>query len=347
MNKSLKTSAALLTLSLALTTGAVSAAPASASLTNNKSPKASVSMAAQKFTIEVNGTVLKDTGIQPSGVKEPLIPLRSVAEALGFNITWNTKTKSVDLSKGNLFTTLKSGEDNYVINKMNTKLGTAPLSKGNQIFVPASFVNKVLQQSLSMEGKQIVINPAQTQEHQTESGVITAINSDSQYPSVQIKGTGPSGIVLNVSKDTVFQMADGTKLTLTDLQLGMTVEAEHAIFATLSLPPQTPAYKITVKDSKQQGLTLATQGTVEEINKADDSSLSIRIKGNGLSDQSPTEVVLRLAEDTALVNESGDTVEASTLVQGAKVIGFYSPLMTKSLPPIGTALKIVVETVQE
>lgn len=345
MNKSLKTSAALLTLSLALTAGAVSAAPASASLTNNKSPKASASQAEQTFTIKVNQAVLSGTGIQPAGVKEPLIPLRSVAEALGFNITWNATTKSADLNKGNIFTAVKSGEDNYVINKMYTKLGTASLSKGNQLYVPASFVSKVLQQTISVEGKQIVITPAV--EHQNERGVITAINNDGKYNSVQIKGTGPSGIVLNVGEDTVFQMADGTKLALTDLQLGMTIDAEHAMFATLSLPPQTPAYKITVLDSKKHENTLGTQGTVEEINKDEDGSLSIRIKGTALSDMSQSEIVLRLAEDTAIVDESGETAEASTLVQGAKVIGFYSPLMTKSLPAIGTALKIVVESVQE
>ncbi|MEK4061373.1 MULTISPECIES: copper amine oxidase N-terminal domain-containing protein [unclassified Paenibacillus] len=345
MNKSLKTSVALLTLSLALTAGVVSAAPATTSIKNNKMPQASASTAAKNFTIKINGSTLSDTGFQPSSAKEPLIPLRTVAAALGFTVTWNTDTRAVDLNKGNIFTTVKNGEDRYAINKMYTTLGTAPQTKGNQLYVPASFVSQVLHQTISVEGKQIVITPAV--EHQNESGVITALRNDGKFQSVQIKGTGTAGIVLNVGKDTVIQMADGTKLAFTDLQLGMTVEAEHAMFATLSLPPQTPAYKITVQDSKKQGTTLATQGTVEEVIKAEDGSLSIRIKGTALSEQSPSEVVLRLAEDTALVNESGEAVEASTLVQGAKVIGFYSPLMTKSLPPIGTALKVVVETVQE
>lgn len=344
MNHSLKTSAVLLTLSLALTTGAVSAAPAASP--NTKAPQASAAAAAnQTFSIEVNGTAISETGFQNSGAKEPLIPLRSVAEALGFTVSWNTKTKAVDLNKGNIFTTVKSGEDRYTINKMYSALGTAPVTKAGKLYVPVSFVSKVLHQTITVEGQQIMA--ASAAEHQNETGVITAINQDKKYPSVQIKGTGTAGLVLNLGEDTVIAMADGTKLDITGLQIGMTIEAEHAGFATLSLPPQSPAYKITVKDSKQTFDTLGTQGTIEEVLQPEDGSLSIRLKGTGLTDVSQSEVVLRIDADTAIVNESGDAVSRSSLVQGAKVIGFYSPVLTRSLPPIGTAAKVVVEPVQQ
>ncbi|MNE64465.1 Protease inhibitor precursor [compost metagenome] len=176
--------------------------------------------------------------------------------------------------------------------------------------------------------------------------MITAINSDGKYPSVQIKGTGTSGIVLNVGEDTVFQMADGTKLTLADLQIGMTVEAEHAMFATRSLPPQTPAYQITVQDTEKPANLLGTEGTIESVTTSEDGSRMIRINGTGLSEMSQSEIVLRLSADTALVNESGEAVDAAAIVQGAKVIGFYGPMLTKSLPVIGTAWKVVVVTPQ-
>ncbi|UQZ34024.1 copper amine oxidase [Paenibacillus sp. PK3_47] len=343
MNKSLKTSAALLTLSLALTTGAVSAAPFITTLPATKAPQAAA--ANQTFSIEVNGTAIAEHGFQTAGAKEPLIPLRSVAEALGFTITWNPKTKAVDLSKGTTFTTVKSGEDRYAVNKMNKSLGTVPVTKADKLFVPVSFVSEVLNQNISVEGQQIMVSSAV--EHQNETGVITAINQDKKYPSVQIKGTGTAGLVLNLGEDTVIAAADGTKLDIADLQIGMTIEAEHANFATLSLPPQTPAYAITVQDSKLQKDTLGTQGIVEEVLTSEDGSLSIRIKGTGLTDTSQSEVVLRINADTAIVNESGEAVSGSSLVQGAQVIGFYSPVLTRSLPPIGTALKVVVETVQQ
>jgi hypothetical protein len=344
MKPSLRTSAALLTLSLALTAGVVSAAPAATNSDQTKAAQSKTSTSVSTYTITINGATLSDTGFQPSGTKEPLIPLRTAAESLGFNITWNTATKAVDLNKGNIYTTVKSGEDRYVINKMYTSLGTAPLTKADRLYVPASFISEVLHQTVSVEGKSIVITSAA--EHVLETGVITAIRNSGNTSSIQIKGTGTAGIVLNVSGDTVYGKTDGTKLALADLQIGMTVEAEHAMFATLSLPPQTPAYRITVQDTKIQTDVLGTEGALEEIIKAEDGSLSLRIKGNSLSDLSQSEIVLRLTDDTLLVNESGEAVEQSALVQGTTVIGFYSPVMTRSLPPIGTALKVVVETVQ-
>ncbi|WNS42456.1 copper amine oxidase N-terminal domain-containing protein [Paenibacillus sp. MMS20-IR301] len=343
MKPTLRTSAALLTLSLALTAGAVSAAPLTSPSAAN-AVQGIASSAANLYSITINGSNLTDTGFQPSAAKEPLIPLRAVASALGFDITWNPAAKAVDLHKGNIYTTVKSGEDRYVINKMYTTLGTAPLTKADKIYVPASFVSEVLHQTVVVEGKKITINSAV--EHVNEQGVITSIHSSDGYASVQIKGAGTAGLVLNISRDTVIEQTDGTSLAFADLQLGMTVSAEHAMFATFSLPPQTPAYRITVQDDKLQSDVLGTAGNLEELTRNGDGSLSIRVKGSALSEASQSEIVLRLAADTPLVNESGGTVEPSALVEGASVIGFYTPVMTRSLPPIAAALKVVVQTPQ-
>ncbi|MBY0009240.1 copper amine oxidase N-terminal domain-containing protein [Paenibacillus typhae] len=348
MKTTLKTSAVLLTLSLALSTGAASAAPVVTSLNTGKTPQAagiSTIAAAKTFTIELNGSALTEQGFQPSAANEPLVPLRAVAEALGFSLTWNQSSKTAEVTKGNIFTTVKSGENRYTVNKMSTTLGAAPQTLENKLFVPASFVSEVLHQTVSVEGQKIVI--ASAIEHMTENGVITAINTDAKFPSIQIKGTGTSGLVLNLSEDTVLLKADGTKLTVADLQIGMTIEAEHALFSTRSLPPQTPAYQITVLDSVQPEGLLGTEGIVESINTSQDGSLLIRINGTGLTETSQSEIVLRLPADAAIVNESGEPAKADAIVQGTKVIGFYGPMLTKSLPAIGTAWKIVVLPAQQ
>ncbi|MNC22425.1 Protease inhibitor precursor [compost metagenome] len=54
--------------------------------------------------------------------------------------------------------------------------------------------------------------------------------------------------------------------------------------------------------------------------------------------------MLRLTKDTAVINENGEAVSPADLIQGAEVIGFYGPLLTRSLPPTGTAMKVVLET---
>lgn len=142
------------------------------------------------------------------------MPLRSVTEALGFELTWNGQTKSVDLINGAVFTTVKAGEDRYSINKMNTTLGTAPQLVDSILYVPASFVSEIIHHNMTVKGDSIVITAANQEEHMTKTGVITAVNNEGKYQSVQIQGVGTDGIVLNVGEDTTIEMADGTKLAL-------------------------------------------------------------------------------------------------------------------------------------
>lgn len=174
------------------------------------------------------------------------------------------------------------------------------------------------------------------------TGVITSIRMDGENGLIQIQGVGTDGLVLNVGKETIFQMLDGTKLSLADLHIGLTVSAEHSMVMTMSLPPQTPTSKVTVLDAKTQPGLLGTAGVIEEVRSESKDDLSIRVKGEGLTETSPSEVVLNLTKDTAIVDKNGDKIATSKLVKGANVIGFYGPALTKSLPPMGTAWKIVV-----
>ncbi|MDH6428883.1 MULTISPECIES: stalk domain-containing protein [Paenibacillus] len=346
MNNILKTSTVLLTLSLALSTGAAYAAPTTTSA-KNEATQTSASVNQKTFAIEINGSTIKETGFQSTSGKEPMVPLRSITEALGFELTWNAQNKSVELINGAVFTTVKAGEDRYSINKMNTTLGTAPQLVDSTLYVPASFLSEVIHQNMTVKGDSIVINTNAAEQHMTKTGVITAVYDGGKYQSVQIQGVGTDGIVLNVGEDTAIEMADGTKIALKDLHIGMTVKAEHSMVMTMSLPPQTPTYKITVLDKQKQDDLLGTAGTIEEVQKDDKGNISITVKGSGLSELSQKEVVLRISEDTVLINKDGEAVKSSELVKGTKVIGFYSPVLTRSLPPIGTAVKVVVDSAQQ
>jgi len=340
MKTTMKTSLAVLALSMTISTGAAFAQ------TNTAPPKAvpiSAPIAVAPISIEINGNAIDAQGFQKYGA-EPMIPLRAVTEPLGFSLKWNPDTYAVDLNKNNLFTTVQTGEDRYVINKMYTTLGAAPELLDGKLYVPASFVSKVLHGTVTAEGNTVSIALQDEQKSVQAAGVITAIQKADKYPSIQIGGVGTEGIVLNIGPDTVIEKLDGTKLSVGDLNLGMTVKAEHSIVQTLSLPPQSPAIKIVVQDAKSHADTLGTAGTIEDVRAGEKGEpASVRIKGTNLTDQSQSEIVLNLSEDTAIVNPSGEPVAKSSLVKGAKVIGFYGPVMTKSLPPIGNAWKIVVD----
>lgn len=71
-----------------------------------------------------------------------MVPLRAIAEALKFEVTWNGKDQSVMLGKG---ISLKIGEDNYkYMRTAPIQLGTAPVLIQGRTFVPLSFFKEVV-----------------------------------------------------------------------------------------------------------------------------------------------------------------------------------------------------------
>ncbi len=75
---------------------------------------------------------------------EAMIPLRQIAEALGYKVEWDNKTRTATLTKGPQWSKLTIGEDNYNFAKMIVKLGAAPELKDGTTFVPVMFLEEVL-----------------------------------------------------------------------------------------------------------------------------------------------------------------------------------------------------------
>ncbi|MFC6227493.1 copper amine oxidase N-terminal domain-containing protein [Paenibacillus allorhizosphaerae] len=338
MNKRI---AALVALSISLTGGsayAADSAPQPVQATVISAP-----VALEQLQVTVNGTALTAAGFKQADAKEPMLPLRDVTEALGFTLTWNAENMSTDLVKDNLLVTVTTGEDRYAVNKMYKTLGTAPALVDSKLFVPASFASEVLHAAVKIEGSTISITQEEQRKTATTKGVITAVRDNDGHQSVQINGVGPDGLVLNVGKDTVIESTDGTAMVFSDLTIGTEIEAEHSLAMTMSLPPQTPTYKISVAYRPDAVDLIGTSGTIQDVRVSEDGMTSIVIKGTGLTEQSQSEVVLQLTDKTSLVNKEGETIEKSALVKGAKVIGFYNGVLTKSLPPIGKAWKVVLQ----
>lgn len=349
MNNNMKKVSALMVLSLALGGGAAYAANLDSTQPINSTSVSADSKGTEAVKVSVNGAPMADGYWNKDG-QEPMIALRDLTEALGIELKWNKENKSAELTKGTLWTLVTTGKDQYSVNKMLLKLGTAPEITNGTLFVPASFADKVLHAQVNTKGNQVTISSEEEVKTVTERGVITGINSEGKYQSIHIGGAGTDGIVLNVGEDTVFKSADGKDIKLTDLTIGMNVEAEHSEIATLSLPPQTPTYKVTVLDTAaseseaQPKEVLGTAGTIENVKTTEDNGTQIEISGSRLTETAPDHVILNISKDTELVNHQGETIKPEELTKGAKVIGFYSPVLTRSLPPIGTAWKVVIET---
>jgi hypothetical protein len=74
-----------------------------------------------------------------------MVPLRLIAEKLGFTLTWKAETSSAELSRGAQWTSVTLGKDQYVFNKaIPFELGAVPEIVGETMVVPLSFFDRVL-----------------------------------------------------------------------------------------------------------------------------------------------------------------------------------------------------------
>lgn len=297
------------------------------------------------YPLVINGALSSEAGYLHKDGKTVMLPLRTLVQALGYKITWNAETKSAELAKGAQWTSVRVGEDQYSFAKMLIKLGIAPQSVGGKLYVPETFASQVLQAEVSRAGNGVNVSLVQEEEKETltTQGFVTGIHLKDGKGQIRINGVGTEGLVLNVDTATKITGQDGKELTWDSLLLGMEVDAVHAIFSTLSLPPQTPLYELKVKTITEETEILGTSGTIGEVIAGENGHVSVHIKGEGLNDRSPSEIVLNLQPETIIAMNDGSKLEASKLVKGSTVIGFYNPMLTKSLPPQGNAWKIIVQ----
>jgi len=86
-----------------------------------------------------------------------MVPLRAIAEALGYEVVWNNETQSVMVGK-DIFLTI--GKDGYTVGEDIIKLGAAPELTEERTFVPLSFFKNVMKMNNAyvFEGQIVIDN---------------------------------------------------------------------------------------------------------------------------------------------------------------------------------------------
>ncbi|UVI28220.1 copper amine oxidase N-terminal domain-containing protein [Paenibacillus spongiae] len=294
--------------------------------------------------LSVNGMQLADAGYLNKDAKTVMLPLRALATALGYNVTWNAKTGSVELVNGPQWTSLKPGVDRYSFAKKHIELGIAPEARTNgKVYVPDTFASLVLHAVVDRKDNQVTITTPEEEESMTTEGIVTGIQIKDGKGQIHINGTAAKGLILNIGEKSKISDVNGKEVKWSDLLLGMRVQAVHTSEATDSLPPQALLYELKVKTRTEAAQMLATAGRIEAVSTSKEGVLSIVVKGEALSEDSQREVNLRIGRDAVIETINGDKADAAMLVKGARVIGFHGPELTKSLPPIGLAWKIVIQ----
>ena len=110
--------------------------------------------------INEEGINFSEYAVEPydnEGVK--MLPLRAIAENLGFDVNWNNDNQSIDVTKGVEHYTLYIGRDEYSLNENNVvALGMSPEIVESRTFVPYTFFEKVLNADVVITGKKILVN---------------------------------------------------------------------------------------------------------------------------------------------------------------------------------------------
>lgn len=351
--KSFKVLGAVLTGAL-LAANAVSAAPNEAVPVQPvpiSAPLPQDSYGGLNFHLFVNGKGFsaEEAALYAGPDNELMVPIRAAAESLGYELTWHADSQSLELAQSNQLLSLQIGQDNYSADKMPVSLDVVPELTGEKTYVPVSFFEKVMKLTVTADPTGVITISSKEQAGEqpsanpTRQGTITSITYGDKIKEIGLNGYS-HGLRLNISDDTEIVSADNKKLTFADLQLGMSIEAEHSPVMAMSMPPMTSAKKVIVKERPASEQILGTSGTVEEITAAADGTARLVIKGTKLSDGSFDTIVLNVDAKTPIVGTADNQPSAADqLKQGDKVYAFYGPVLTRSLPPIGKAVKIVVE----
>ena len=91
--------------------------------------------------IVVNNEVIEAPEAYTNDQGTVMVPLRAIAEALGYKVAWHNDTRTVTLGDD---ISLTIGKDLYTRAGSSMRLGTAPELKGDRTFVPLSFFREVI-----------------------------------------------------------------------------------------------------------------------------------------------------------------------------------------------------------
>jgi hypothetical protein len=81
-----------------------------------------------------------------------MLPLRAVAEKVGYTVKWDQATRSAEVRKGASWTTVQKDTDYYLYNDMAPiSLGIAPVIINGSLYVLQDFFSDVLQLSVELE----------------------------------------------------------------------------------------------------------------------------------------------------------------------------------------------------
>lgn len=175
------------------------------------------------------------------------IPIRAVAQALGFQVLWDNESKTVSLANMPVFITFQIGVDGYTFAKTAPMpLGAAPKLIDNTTYVPIEVVSELMGLKTEKKGDtiNIVSYKAETEENEQEFennenifGKGEIISIDEENNQIVINDTAMGEVVLNIENNNIIKDNNGSIIEFSSLKEGDKLSVEYSPAMTMSLPP--------------------------------------------------------------------------------------------------------------
>ena len=146
--------------------------------------------------------------------------------------------------------------------------------------------------------------------------------------------TSSGTVKLVVDRNTDIQDERGRDMRASELERGMTVDANFSSAMTRSIPPQAQAFYIRVRRRRNQNET--TTGRIIEVNTRNNYILVLR-------NQNPSSAIrFNISPETIILDPIGRRTRLSSLMPGFRVRVEHASFMTASIPPQTSAFTVRV-----
>lgn len=292
---------------------------------------------ARDYAVVVNGVQLEKKGYMDGD--KIMVPLRAIAEALGFEVEWVGESETVWLTRGANFITLQIGVDGYTFAKTAPMpLGKAPVEIEGTTFVPVDFADEILHTTVTIDptGTVAITEAGETEETEPQEaaqGLETAIISEVGEKSIVVDTLTGNTVVLNIGEETKLTGKDGEEIKITDLTKGMKVNVVYGPIMTASLPPQNVPVSVKIVEERESETSLAKVLAV-------DLEAQQIVTGEDV-EKPETQVVFNVGEETKITKD-GKEIELKDIKADDTIRVIHSIAMTRSLPPQTAAYEIEV-----
>ena len=260
-----------------------------------------------------------------------MIPLRQVAEGLGYTVNWVAESRSVELTRGAQFVTMSIDKDSYAFSRRAPQeLGVAPTLIGDLTYVPVNFVTDIIDgfYNANEDGTAKIVLP--------NFATVTEIGEDN---SIVVLDDFLGEVVVFVTEESqITKGLDRRIYGIDDLSVGTRIEIEYSPAMAQSLPPQASAVRINILDSMVE---------IEETEEVADLTFEgeiTEIDGELVTISGEKEIRLVVSEETQITKGNDRRIyKIDDLKVGMKISGTHAEAMTYSLPPQTQALTINIE----